>query len=154
MATNKKTMDVIAAGILPRRKKPEVIIEQPEEDICPVIERIAQRAASDFTDMAINLNLQNTLELISYLESAQSHGNDKAFVVLMKCIFLAAGMNESKWMLELLDDCAKKESAVYEYFTDCFMETDEMDWFMMERILKDMNSREDMSESGGGYGEM
>ena len=59
MATNKQTMDVIAMGLVPGNAK----AEEREDVICPVIEQIAQRAAEDFTDMAIELDMQGTLEM-------------------------------------------------------------------------------------------
>lgn len=109
MERNKKHADVIARRILSGGKKAAVIIEQPEDEICPVIECIAQRAADEFTDMAIDLDLMGTLELVRYLSSAQDQSNAKGFTALMKCIFLAAGRESAKKLLELLDGCYQKE---------------------------------------------
>lgn len=87
MESKEKKTNVIAFKLLPRKTE-----ETQEEEICPVIERIAQRAAERFTHMAINFRMQDTLEMISYLEAAQCGGNGKEVVILMKCIFMAAGM--------------------------------------------------------------
>lgn len=143
-------MDVIAMGISPK------MMCEPEEDrICPVISHIAQLAADEFTDMAIDLDLRGTLEMVRYLSSAQDQSNAKGFTALMKCIFLASGKRKARKLLDLLDDCYQKEPLAYEYFMDEFMETDEMDWFTVENIIREAEILEgNLRESGGAYEEM
>ena len=147
MATNKQTMDVIAMGLVPGKAK----AEEREDVICPVIEQIAQRAAEDFTDMAIELDMQGTLEMVNYLEAAQSFGSGREVVTLMKCIFLASGRKEAAKTLELLDFCYKEDELAYEYFTECFLTTDEMDLFIIENIMMSGHADSDTSENGGGH---
>ena len=127
--------------------------EAAEEEICPVIEQLAQNAAEQFTDMAIELDLQGTLELVSYLEAAQIDGNGRAATVLMRCMFLAANRKESARELDLLDACYRRDPLAYDYFADAFMETEEIDWFMMEKIYSN-TAVYSAAETGGGHGKM
>ncbi len=77
---------------------------QPE-DLCPVIEALAEKTADRFVDMAINLDMKGTMEIISHLMAAQYREDAKMAVTLIKCIFIASGMREAAKDLVLLDQC-------------------------------------------------
>lgn len=148
MEPNKETMKVIARELFPGQ-------EGLDGSICPVIETLAERTADRFMDMAIDLDMNGTMELVAHLQDAQCRADPKLAVTLMKCIFIASGMREAAKDLELLDNCCIKDGSAYEVFTDAFMETEEMDWFQLEIIMKkEYGMRKDMSGAGGGHEKM
>lgn len=148
MGTNKETKNTATDGLFPGRK------HQPEE-LCPVIEALAEKTADRFVDMAINLDLKGTMEIISHLMAAQYREDAKMAVTLIKCIFIASGMREAAKDLDLLDHCCDWNETVCEAFTEAFLETEQMEWLQLENILDNgYGSSKSISVAGGGHGKM
>lgn len=148
MKANKAMRDMTADELFPRKRY------QPE-DLCPVIEALAEKTADRFVDMAINLDMKGTMEIISHLMAAQYREDAKMAVTLIKCIFIASGMREAAKDLVLLDQCCSRDVSVYEVFIEVFFETEQMEWFQIENILeKGYAPDSGISEAGGGHEKM
>jgi len=148
METNRETKTTATEELFPEKK------HQPEE-LCPVIEVLAEKTADRFTDMAINIDMKGTMEIISHLMAAQYREEAKIAVTLIKCIFIASGMREAAKDLDLLDQCCSRDASVYEAFIEVFFETEQMEWFQIENILeKGYATDSGISGAGGGHEKM
>ena len=148
MKANKGMRDVASDELFPRER-------YQTEDLCPVIEALAEKTADRFVDMAINLDMTGTMEIISHLMAAQYREDAKMAVTLIKCIFIASGMREAAKDLDLLDQCCSRDASVCEAFTEAFFETEQMDWFQIENILeKGYAAGSGISGAGGGHEKM
>ena len=119
--------------------------DNPEDEDCEPTE--AQELAADFAcalgyrasdhlmtvKEKYDLSTEAMLAITKCLLGAGSDG----LVSMLKAIFLSCGMNDVANELNLLDICKEYEEDAAFFFDDAFWDTDAMDWYSIENLIRD-----------------
>jgi len=100
---------------------------------------LAEKAAENFTNAVDGLNIISIKKLIEMLEGAESEDA----VCMLQAVFLSNGKRTDAEMLDLLDLCEKYYEGSCDDFIDCFLQADEIDWFVVDNWLDEYRSPTD-----------
>lgn len=93
----------------------------------------AVKTADDFTAMVDG----KRMDIIDLMLNMIENTCPKAAVRILKGMFYACGMEYAAERLDIIDICSGYCEDAYENFINDFMQTDDIDWFMMEDTLKE-----------------
>ena len=92
---------------------------------------VAKRTADRFVYMAGDMDDASPRSILSIIEEMPS----KEAVKLMRAVFITYGMVYATEDLELLDICAEFSNDVYDFFTDFFLQSDEIEPYLVANWL-------------------
>ena len=94
---------------------------------------LAHRAVENLMTIAENLTVETMVAITKYLLSMDA----ERLVSMLKGLFLSHGMYEAAGELDLLDICSEFEEDAVCFFEEAFYDTDSMDWYSIEGIIRD-----------------
>ena len=94
---------------------------------------LAHRAVDNLMTIAENLTVETMVAITKYLLSMDA----ERLVSMLKGLFLSHGMYEAAGELDLLDICSEYEEDAVCFFEEAFYDTDSMDWYSIEGIIRD-----------------
>lgn len=94
---------------------------------------LAHRAVDNLMTIAENLTVETMVAITKYLLSMDA----ERLVSMLKGLFLSHGMYEAAGELDLLDICSEYEEDAACFFEEAFYDTDSMDWYSIEGIIRD-----------------
>ena len=94
---------------------------------------LAHRAVDNLMTIAENLTVETMVGITKYLLSMDA----ERLVSMLKGLFLSHGMYEAAGELDLLDICSEYEEDAICFFEEVFYDTDSMDWYSIEGIIRD-----------------
>lgn len=104
----------------------------PEEILASdVSSYLAVKAADSFTTAVDGLDMISIKQLIRRIEKADA----EEAVKMLQAIFLSNGMRTDAEMLDILMTCKTHYESAYDDFMEFFLQTDEIDWFLVESWL-------------------
>jgi len=112
----------------------------PSEQLASeIIFRLAEKAADSFTNAVDGLNIISIKKLVDLLEDAEPEDA----VCMLQAVFLSNGKRTDAEMLDLLDICEMYYEGSCADFMDSFMQTDEINWFVVDNWLDEYRSPTD-----------
>ena len=115
----------------------------PSEQLASeIVFRLAEKAADSFTGAVDGLNIISIKQLVSMMEDAETEDA----VGMLKAVLLSNGKRTDAEMLELLELCKTYYDGAFDDFVDCFMQTDEIDWFVVDNWLDDYRKLPSLDE--------
>ena len=104
----------------------------PEEILASDVSNyLAIKAADSFTTAVDGLNMVSIKQLIRRIEKADA----EEAIKMLQAIFLSNGMRTDAEMLDILMTCKPYYESAYDDFMEFFLQTDEIDWFLVESWL-------------------
>ena len=100
---------------------------------CRIAAVLAHRTVDNLMTIAENLTVETMVAITKYLLSMDS----ERLVSMLKGLFLSHGMHEAAGELDLLDICSEFEEDAVCFFEEAFYDTDSMDWYSIEGIIRD-----------------
>ncbi|MBR2539568.1 MAG: hypothetical protein IKE85_01880 [Mogibacterium sp.] len=100
---------------------------------------LAIKAADSFTTAVDGLNMVSIKQLIRRIEKVDA----EEAVKMLQAIFLSKGMRTDAEMLDILMTCKPHYESAYDDFMECFLQTDEIDWFLVESWLDECSGPTD-----------
>ena len=94
---------------------------------------LAHRAVDNLMTIAENLTVETMVAITKYLLSMDA----ERLVSMLKGLLLSHGMYEAAGELDLLDICSEYEEDAVCFFEEAFYDTDSMDWYSIEGIIRD-----------------
>ena len=101
-----------------------------------IVFRLAAKAAESFTGAVDGLNIISIKQLVSMMEDAES----EEAVGMLQAVLLSNGKRTDAEMLDLLNFCKMYYEGAFDDFIDCFMQADEIDWFVVDNWLDEYRS--------------
>lgn len=101
-----------------------------------IINRIAEKTAESFEEMADGMEMATLKQLVSRLVSADM----ESVVPMLQSMFLAIGMADAADELDMLELCFRYDEETYFIFYDILFDTDIFDWFSIECLFDDFRS--------------
>ena len=101
-----------------------------------IVFRLAAKAAESFTGAVDGLNIISIKQLVSMMEDAES----EEAVGMLQAVLLSNGKRTDAEMLDLLNLCKMYYEGAFDDFIDCFMQADEIDWFVVDNWLDEYRS--------------
>ena len=106
------------------------------EDLVSLISAVTAAKASDhFGTMADGKRMDITALMLNMIENTCP----KAAVRILKGMFYACDMEYAAENLDIIDICSSYCDDAYDNFINDFMQTDVIDWLMMEDTLKEVS---------------
>ena len=120
--------------------KGEVVVIDHERETetlaLDIINRIAEKTAESFEEMADGMEMATLKQLVSRLLSADM----ESVVPMLQSMFLARGMADAADELDMLELCFRYDEETYFIFYDILFDTDIFDWFSIECLFDDFRS--------------
>lgn len=101
-----------------------------------IVFRLAEKAADSFTGAVDGLNIISIKQLVSMMENADS----EEAVGMLQAVLLSNGKRTDAEMLDLLNLCKTYYEGAFDDFMDCFMQADEIDWFVVDNWFDEYRS--------------
>ena len=98
-----------------------------------ISEGLAERAADNLMKIAENLTVETMVAITKYLLSMDA----EKLIPMLKGLFLSHGMYDAASELDFMDICMEYEEDAAYFFEDAFFDTDSMDWYSVESIIRD-----------------
>ena len=101
-----------------------------------IVFRLAAKAADSFTAAVDGLNIISIKKLVSMLEDAEPGDA----IGMLQAVLLSNGKRTDAEMLDLLYLCRMYYEGALDDFMDCFMQADEIDWFVIDNWFDEYRS--------------
>ena len=92
--------------------------------------------ASDHLMLLKEKNGLSTEAMLTIVKCLLGTGSER-LVSMLRAIFLSNGMDAAASELDLLDICSEYDEDAVFFFEDPFWDTDAMDWYSIENLLRD-----------------
>ena len=96
---------------------------------------MAHKTAERFADMVSGRRFSDIMQMIAGIQET----DPVDAVRMLQMSFFSHGMTAEAEDLEILDICAGIDSDIHEYFIDCFMQEEDVDWFAVECWVDEHN---------------
>ena len=143
----KKLMKKLEAGFpdmdekLPDEEMPDFCssFEGEEESVYELAATVAsftaERAADHFTDVVDGMRMDTITEMLRMIR----HGNPESGLRMLKGMFYARCMKHAAEELDIIVICEEYCEDIYDWFIDDFMQTEEIDWFLMKESHREVS---------------
>ena len=96
---------------------------------------MAHKTAERFADMVSGRRFSDIMQMVAGIQET----DPVDAVRMLQMSFFSHGMTAEAEDLEILDICAGIDSDIHEYFIDCFMQEEDIDWFAVECWVDEHN---------------